>query len=146
MTLVLRPADPGDAPEMARILWQFQHQHDWMPYLYSLDECLGYCAEMVARGWCTVAELYGRVGGFLALDGEEVYALYVAAPVQGRGAGRLLIEQAKSERDRLELRCVEPNTAARNFYRAQGFVEAGPAETTEDNLPGLTYVWPEEAI
>lgn len=145
MSLALRPAGPSDAFAMGDILWHFQHQHDWMPELYSLAECVAFCRAMIERGWCTIAELAGEVGGFLARDAEEICALYIADPARGRGAGRLLVEHAKARSDRLELRCVEPNLAARGFYAAQGFVEAGTAPRGEDDLPAITYVWPEES-
>ncbi|MCB1340549.1 MAG: GNAT family N-acetyltransferase [Pseudooceanicola sp.] len=126
---------------MGEILWRFQHQHDWMPVLYSLGECVTFCRQMIERGWCTVAEIAGEISGFLARDAEEICALYVATAAQRRGAGHALLDHAKGECGRLHLRCVEPNTAARRFYAAQGFAVSGPAERKEDDLPGFTYVW-----
>ena len=89
--ITVREAKTADAWPIGAILAAFQHQADWMPVLYSQTEASGYCMEMISRGWVRVAERFGVVLGFIAVDGEEVCALYVSEPVRGKGIGLSLI-------------------------------------------------------
>ena len=145
MTPRLRPARPRDARAMGRILHAFQARHDWMPRLYSRAECRRYAATMIRRGWVTVALRFGRVAGFIARDGAEICALYLAPRAAGRGMARLLMDEAKARTDRLWLRCVETNHHARRFYARHGFVETARGADEDTELPDITYVWTAEA-
>ena len=146
MSLRTRPADARDADTLGEILWQSQHP-DWMPELYSLPECVGYCEVMIERGWVTVALFRGQVSGFMARDGEEICALYLDRETVGQGIGTHLLAEAKTASTRLVLRCAEANVPARRFYARHGFVETGRSDgaAAGDNLPDITYVWPMEA-
>ncbi|GGH34493.1 L-amino acid N-acyltransferase YncA [Cribrihabitans marinus] len=147
MSLLLRAARPTDAGTAGEILHGFAEETAWMPRLHSQVEAIAFCGTMIDRGWVTVAELEGRVAGFLARDGEEICGLYLARAARRRGIGARLLARAKAECPRLVLRSFEANASARRFYRREGFVEAGRRAGAEndENLPDIAYVWYKEA-
>lgn len=156
MSLHLRPARVLDAGAMGDILYGFQAELYGGPKLYSGAEAIADCGEMIARGWVTVAETVdetgtegagARVAGFLACDGLEVCALYVAAEARNAGVGQRLLEAARQGRDRLRLTVLEQNAGARRFYRRNGFSEVGRSDGAgnDDGLPDITMEWRREA-
>ena len=62
-----------------------------------------------------VAECEGAVAGFASIKGATLFGLYVD-PTRGRGAGRLLLEQAEDLVRRT--RCRRPVTAGNAERRA----------------------------
>ena len=80
-----------------------------------------------------VAELPSAAGerrllGFVSvfLPGRFVHHLYLDPDCRRRGVGRLLIRHALGLRaGPWRLKCVEANTPAMAFYRAEGWVEEG---------------------
>ena len=143
----VRPATTADAPHLGEILWRFQHSREWMPELYTLVECIRYCEVMIDRGWVSVAQAGADIGGFIARDDAEICALYVAQWANGKGMGKLLLDEVKSQRPNLWLRCVKKNRGARRFYRREGFVETARSDgsDTDANLPDITFEWKREA-
>lgn len=143
MTLALRPAAPLDAGAVGDILYRFQQDTDWMPKLYTWAEVISFCGMMIDRGWVTVAELEGCVAGFLAQDGQEVCSLYLAPGACGQGAGKALLDAAKSSAPRLTLRTFAANTRAQKFYLREGFAETGRGDGSgnEEGLPDIAYEW-----
>lgn len=73
--------------------------------------------------WMLVAEIDGRVVGYIAVSRNHVENLYVDPEVQGRGVGRQLLA-AVEERvlGPITLRCLLVNTRARSLYERCGFV------------------------
>lgn len=71
--------------------------------------------------------------GFAAVVEDHLAALFVAPERQGRGLGRLLVEDARQGRAELSLSVYESNTAARGFYEHLGFV---PQRRIRDGLTG----------
>ncbi|WP_323777803.1 GNAT family N-acetyltransferase [Leisingera sp.] len=143
MTLVLRAATPLDAGSAGEILYRFQQDTEWMPKLYTSAEAVAFCGLMIDRGWVTVAVRGRRVLGFLARDGAEVCALYLAQGACGQGAGKALLDAAKAAAPRLVLHTFAANTRAQRFYQRQGFAETGRGDgaSNEEGLPAITYEW-----
>ncbi len=143
MSARLRPARSTDAGKTGDIMWQFAHETAWLPKLYSNAEMIAFCGQMIERGWVTVALLEDRVRGFIAREGEEINALYVARSASRRGLGRMLLEDAKRCAPRLTLRSFQANAVARQFYLREGFVEAGNGDgaDNDEGLPDLRFVW-----
>ncbi|MEX0301500.1 MAG: N-acetyltransferase family protein [Leisingera sp.] len=139
----LRAATPLDAGATGEILYGFQQDTDWMPKLYSAAEVISFCGMMIDRGWVTVAEREGRIQGFLARKEEEVCSLYLAPGARGQGAGRALLDAAKTAVPRLTLNTFEANIRAQRFYRREGFAETGrdDGSNNEEGLPDITYEW-----
>ncbi|WP_211292359.1 GNAT family N-acetyltransferase [Hasllibacter halocynthiae] len=108
-----------------------------MPKLHMLGETEGFCRSLVPGA--LVAERDG-VAGFLALEGEEIVALYCRD--RGTGVGRALLERAKVGRERLALRAFEANGRARRFYAREGFAEVGGTDgENEEGLPDVLMEW-----
>lgn len=139
--LTLRAARPADAPVLGRILWRARRQSDWTPRAFVRGDCAAFCLRMISLGWVTVAEVRGRPAGFLARDGAEICALYVARLARKRGIGTALLQAAQAaqaERPRLWLHCRADNSSARNFYAAHGFTQMDRVGET------LTLTWTQE--
>ncbi|CUH67603.1 putative N-acetyltransferase YjaB [Thalassovita gelatinovora] len=146
MTVALRAAGPLDAGQVGAILHRVNSLTDWLPDLYSGAETIGYCGTMIDRGWVTVAERAGRVIGFLARDGAEICALYLHPDHSGQGIGKMLLDRAKSQSDRLWLWVFQANTGARRFYAREGFVETDRSDgaRNDETLPDLQMTWRKE--
>lgn len=143
MTTVLRPATPLDAGRLGVILHRFEVETPWMPKEHSCAEAISFCDRMIARGWVTVATVGGSVVGFLARDGVEVCALYLAPEACGLGLGKALLDQAKSASPRLSLWTFQANLAAQRFYLREGFTEQRRTDgaRNEEGLPDIEYHW-----
>ncbi|MFC3614290.1 GNAT family N-acetyltransferase [Lutimaribacter marinistellae] len=148
MSIRVRPARPTDAGRTGSILHAFARDTAWMPELWSEAETIAHCGKMIDRGWVTVLEHRGRVEGFLARDGEEIVALYLAPSVQARGWGAVLLRAAQDRCERLHLRAFAANGPANRFYERNGFTVAGRGTGAEndENLPDIAYVWIRENV
>ena len=140
---VIGQARPSNAPAIGAILSDWIDETDWMPRIHKREDEQAFAADLVARGWVSVARVRGQVVGFLARDGSEVVALYVARDARGQGVGQALLTRAKRRAPRLALWTFQFNQPARAFYEGQGFVErhrTGGAGNDE-KLPDIRYIW-----
>jgi putative acetyltransferase len=81
--------------------------------------------QFLPRAETTIAEIDGRLVGFLSRVGSEVGGVFVDPQYQGRGVGRRLMDAALDSRAFLELDVFEANAAGRRFYSRYGFKEVG---------------------
>ncbi len=146
MNVILRPARSTDAGTTGAILHGFARENDWMPELHSEAETIAFCGRMIDLGWVTVAEMQGQVAGFLALNGDEVQSLYLAASARGQGIGQKLLDHAKAQHIELNLYAFQANHPACRFYERNGFAEVsrGDGSENDENLPDIKYVWTRE--
>ena len=68
-----------------------------------------------------VAEVAGKVVGFIALMGNEVGAIFLDPMFQGAGIGRSLMDKAQELHETLEVEVFEANSIGRKFYDRYGF-------------------------
>ena len=141
----VRRADVADAPEVARLLHDFNTEFgDPTPGVAALTDR---ARRLLAEGEMTVL-LGGERPDGLALirfrpslwaDALDAYLeeLYVAPEQRGKGIGRALLEQAmevarEAGATRMELGTSETDTAARALYESCGFSnrEGGPEGPT----------------
>lgn len=143
MTITLRPARSTDAGRTGEILHRFAREHDWMPELHSCAETIAFCGRMIEQDWVTVAEEEAGVVGFLARNGAEIHALYLAQAARGQGIGHRLLERAKSGQAELSLFTFQANTGAQRFYERHGFIEVARSDgaDNDENLPDIKYLW-----
>jgi GNAT superfamily N-acetyltransferase len=140
---VLRPACPLDAGAVGAILSDFVDETAWMPRLHSRAEELAHAADLIDRGWVTVAERVGRVRGFLARDGASLHALYVCRAARGNGLGGRLLTAAQTSSARLVVWTPEANKDAHRFYERAGFAlaERSDGSANDEGLPDRCYLW-----
>lgn len=142
MTL-LRPARDMDAGAVGAILSAFIDDTDWMPRIHTRAEDLAHAAALIARGWVTVAEVEGRVAGFMAVEGEDLDALYIAESAQACGVGSALVNDLKKRQEVIELWTFQENMRAQEFYLKHGFVEIERTDgaRNDEKLPDMRFVW-----
>lgn len=68
-----------------------------------------------------VAEMDGKVVGFIALMGNEVGAIFLQPSFHGMGIGKALMDKARDLHGVLEVEVFKDNTLGRNFYSKYGF-------------------------
>jgi ribosomal protein S18 acetylase RimI-like enzyme len=137
----VRRATPGDAPQVARLLHDFNTEFDEpTPDVETLE---GRYAEQIRNRDVTVLLIGDGPDGFAQLRfrpwvhsaGLHSYLeeLYVVPDLRGNGLGRALLEAAmetaRSEgADYMELGTSETDEAARHLYESFGFTnrEGGP--------------------
>ncbi len=143
-TLQIGPARPEDSPQIGNILSGWIDETPWMPRVHSHAEDQEHAAAMVARGWVEVARWpEGEVVGFLARDGVEVHALYLARHARRQGVGTALLARAKAGRALLNLWTFQANWAAQKFYLRHGFCEAERTDgaDNDEGLPDIRFEW-----
>ncbi|HEY1530703.1 MAG TPA: GNAT family N-acetyltransferase [Galbitalea sp.] len=94
-----------------------------------------------------VAELEGRVAGFVAASPDEITWIYVDPAMSRRGVARALMQEVFAHaNDRIELEVLDGNDGARAFYEAIGFAYESSTTgklTGNESFPatGHTLVW-----
>ncbi|MDY0908659.1 GNAT family N-acetyltransferase [Microbacterium sp. CFBP9034] len=148
MTVAIRPYEPRDWDDIARI--HDAARVDELRGAGLLDAYLDLAATYENEGlfddevW--VAELDGRVAGFIAGSREEITWAYVDPELYRRGIGRALIEHMLSQATGpVELEVLDGNSA-RAFYESVGFViestKTGKLAGYESfEATGHTMVW-----
>ena len=130
----VRRASPGDAPEVARLLHDFQEEFDEpSPGVETLTERY---RELIRKREMTVLLVGHGPDGFAQLRyrptvySAGLYAyleeLYVVPSLRGKGLGRALLEAAMDAAraegaDHMELGTSESDSAARALYESVGF-------------------------
>jgi ribosomal protein S18 acetylase RimI-like enzyme len=130
----VRRATPGDAPQVARLLHDFQAEFDEpSPGVEALTERYG---ELIRSKEMIVLLVGDRPDGFAQLRFRPwVYSagfhsyleeLYVAPDRRGNGLGRALLEAAMETArgegaEQMELGTSEADVAARALYESAGF-------------------------
>ncbi len=132
---LIRPAVIEDAPVVAEIWhsgWQEAHRGRVPDELVIARTRESFDERAVDHVPDTsVAELNGRVVGFIMINNDEVEQVYVGAAGRGSGvADALLIEAerrvAAGGHDQAWLAVVAENARARRFYQRNGWVDEGP--------------------
>lgn len=141
--VVLRPALASDADDIARVMRASLDSLSWMPLLHTPEEDRAFVrGHLLPNQNVTVAEVGGRIVGFIAVDGEWIEQLYLDPPWTGRGIGSRLLAVATAGMPVSKLHCFQANEGARRFYERHGFrAEAfGDGSGNEEGLPDITYV------
>lgn len=140
----LRPARTTDAGKLGAMLSAATRAAAWMPRLHTEAEDIAFAGALIDQHDVTVITAEDDWPlGFLALEDETVISLYVAPVAQGLGLGQMLLRDAKTRRERLELWTFQANTSARRFYERAGFeeVERTDGAENDEGLPDLRYEW-----
>ena len=142
-TVLLRPARSTDAGKVGGILSEFIDTTAWMPRIHTRAEDIGFAGQMIEKGWVTVAEDAGQVTGFVALENENIQALYIAAHARRSGIGSALITALREKVTRLSLWTFQANTDAQAFYLSHRFetVEETNGAGNDEGLPDMRMEW-----
>lgn len=150
MSFFLRPARSTDAGKLGQMMTDAIDAKPWKPRLHTGAEDIAFVGRMIDAGWITVAEDLEKplLLGFIARDGSEVNALFIAASSRNIGVGRALMDHAKQHADTLTLWTFEANTGAQRFYLREGFVETGRTDgrDNDEGLPDVRYRWRRPAL
>lgn len=137
----VRRATPGDAPEVARLLHDFQVEYDEpSPGIEMLEERYGDLIRnkemivlLVGEGPDGFAQLRFRPWVYSAGLHSYLEELYVVPALRGNGLGQALLEAAMETArgegaEQMELGTSEDDVAARKLYESAGFInrEGGP--------------------
>ena len=89
-----------------------------------------------------VAEVDGKVLGFISLIGNEVGAIFLDPKSQGIGIGRSLMDKAKEIHGTLEVQVFKDNSIGRKFYDRYGFKYLAESihEATNQQVLRLKFV------
>ena len=77
--------------------------------------------EMLPQAEVYVYENDKKIQGFIGLNGEYIEGIFVAAEMQSRGIGKLLLDYAKDRKSKLLLKVYQKNTRTVRFYQREGF-------------------------
>ena len=149
-TPIVRPGAPSDAAAVADIWhrgWHVAHPGHVPDGLTAARTLAAFHERAPGRvDDTTVAEIDGRVVGFVMVVGDEVEQVFVDPDLHGSGVAALLLAEAERQvaadgHDEAWLAVVEGNARARRFYERQGWSDGGalPYEVT---ALGRSYVSP----
>jgi GNAT superfamily N-acetyltransferase len=144
--LTVRPATAGDAARVAELhLGARRTAMPWLAQPRTDEEVHAWVRSvLVPSGTVTVAELDGRVVGFVAAGDGWLEHLYVDPAAQGRGVGSLLFAHAQAALPRgFDLWMFQRNTAALAFYASRGCAEVERTDGTanEEREPDVRLRW-----
>jgi ribosomal protein S18 acetylase RimI-like enzyme len=137
----VRRATPGDAPQVARLLHDFQEEYDEpSPGAEALEERYEELIRnkemivlLVGDGPDGFAQLRFRPWVYSAGLHSYLEELYVVPDLRGNGLGRALLDAAMDTAraegaEQMELGTSEDDVAARKLYESAGFInrEGGP--------------------
>jgi GNAT superfamily N-acetyltransferase len=132
-------------PACASIVNAWIDTTEWMPRIHPPDDVLDHYQNVVfAEQDVWIAELRGRLAGFMALSREAfVTALYLAENARNMGIGKALIYRGKRLFPAgLHLWTFVANTGAQRFYLREGFQEVRRTDgENEEGLPDILYRW-----
>jgi GNAT superfamily N-acetyltransferase len=146
--VLLRDATAADAAAIAEIWhrgWRDGHIGH-VPEALLEHRGLGEFARRVAPrlATTTVAELDGRVVGFVTVDGDEAEQVYVDRDARGTGVAGQLLSHAEAvigaSYPTAWLAVVAGNARARAFYARQGWVDAGAFDYYAETAAGPMLV------
>jgi ribosomal protein S18 acetylase RimI-like enzyme len=138
---VVRRATPGDAPQVARLLHDFQAEYDEpSPGVEMLEERYAELIRskemivlLVGEGPDGFAQVRFRPWVYSAGLHSYLEELYVVPDLRGNGLGRALLETAMETAraegaEQMELGTSQSDEAARGLYESAGFTnrEGGP--------------------
>lgn len=141
----IRRATPGDAYRIAEIE-VFNYRMNFYPIFkddgfYFRELNVKDEAEKLLADGEVLQSTYvyddGAVKGFITIDGDEVWKLYVEPAVQGQGIGSELLEFAEEMHGAGYLWALEKNERAIRFYKRHGYSPTGERVFEKDTTEFL---------
>lgn len=112
--------------------------------LHTIDEDCRFLSEVVLRDnhvW--LAEVDGKLAGFIAFERGWVNHLYIDPPFQRQGIGRQLLNVSKRSSEALQLWVFAINAPAISFYEHERFREVKRTDGSgnESKKPDVLMEW-----
>lgn len=85
-----------------------------------------------------IIEENDSIVGFISVVDNYLAALFVDANEQGKGYGKMLLEQVKDQKEYLELKVYQENKKALGFYLKNGFNIL--EESLDENTSAKEYI------
>lgn len=145
--ITLRLAREPDAADIAALFATSRRLLTFLPDLHTVEEDRVYVRDKVLRDFrVTVAERDGAIVGFMAELEGWIEHLYVDAAQLRSGVGSVLIADAQSRNEDLQLWCFANNLRGRAFYERMGFepVKFTDGARNEARAPDILYRWERE--
>ncbi len=142
--ITLRGATAADADDIAIVFAASRRLLTFLPDLHSVEEDQAYiCDKVLVDYRVTVAERDGRIVGFMAELEGWIEHLYMDVMQLRTGVGSVLLEDAKSRNESLQLWCFANNLRGRAFYEKHGFeaVTFTDGDNNEAKAPDILYRW-----
>jgi ribosomal protein S18 acetylase RimI-like enzyme len=143
--LRIRTAGPGDADAVADVFIASFGTLTFLPRLHTDEETRDFITNTVLpEQEVLVADLGGRVAGFVAMSEGMIEHLYVHPDLQRRGIGSALLERAKERMPGgFQLWVFQANGPARRFYERHGLrvVRLTDGAGNEEQAPDALYEW-----
>ena len=145
--ITLRLATEADAAEIAALFATSRRLLTFLPDLHTIEEDRVYVRDKVLRDFrVTVVERDGSIVGFMAELEGWIEHLYVDATQLRSGVGSVLVADAQSRNEDLQLWCFANNLRGRAFYERMGFeaVKFTDGAANEAKAPDILYRWERE--
>ena len=141
--MTLRLARTEDAAAIAVVHRQAMRiSLPFLPELHTPQQDLAFVQDRLsATNTIWVAELDGKVAGYIAFHDGWIDHLFVDPEHQGAGLGSALLNKALAEGAERKLWTFQKNSRARTFYEARGFVAEmfTDGEANEEKEPDVLY-------
>lgn len=146
----IRPASIEDADEVADVFIASFGTLTFLPKLHTHDETVDFITNTVLpKDEVLVAEIDGRISGFVAMSGGHVVEhLYVHPDLHGRGIGSALLGRVNAHMpEGFRLWVFQANAGARRFYERHGLraVRLTDGSANEERTPDALYEWKPDA-
>ncbi|CAM3747386.1 N-acetyltransferase GCN5 [Pseudomonas reidholzensis] len=136
MTATLRLASPSDIDLLFDIRTSVQQNHLSREQMQAMGITPAAIGDAIRAAPCVwIAELQGEAAGFamVDIDDGELFALFVRPHLEGKGVGRLLLQQAEEslfQRHETIHLTTDADEAMRavGFYRRHGWAWAGAVD------------------
>ena len=102
--------------------------------------------EMLPQAEVYVYENDKKIQGFIGLNGEYIEGIFVAAEMQSRGIGKLLLDYAKDRKSKLLLKVYQKNTRAVRFYQREGFEIQSEGVDDDTGEKDYAMIWQQNAL
>jgi len=142
--ITLRNGRPDDAAELGPLFTASRQLLDFLPALHTPEEDQAFIASHILPNFrVTVAELDGRIAGYMAEAPNWIEQLYLHPDRLRQGIGSALLASAQSRHEWLELWCFVQNLRGRAFYERHGFVaiEETDGSGNEEGAPDIRFRW-----
>lgn len=142
--LAVRAARADEIGVIADLFSRSLRTLSFLPELHTVEEDFAFWRDVVMiEQRVLVAEKVGQVIGVMATSDGWINQLYVDPEHLGGGAGKALVQAARSEMAEIRLWCFQENRNARRFYEALGFEieDMTDGSGNEAKCPDILYSW-----